>query len=583
MTKINKLMIKNKSLQPLMLNEAADSTPNNRKYIFSGVFTACSVPGHVVINRNNRSYPEKEVLRHLGYLREMIKQSGSILGELDHPEGRFDIQLKEASHKITDLWYDQANHNVMGKLEILDTPNGKIAQELVDAGYPLFVSSRAAGDVDEKTHEVEIAQIFTYDIVCTPGFAEAKLERVNESLGTATAKYLNESVSAQKAEKETTKNKFKVLTEGVSVSELEQEAPINEKCMELKNKPVKMKDLIKPLLEEDEDGGFKLPEADVTPDGGGSDNSDTEESKTDDAASKGTQKEDTEKSEPTDEEKKKKRALILNITSEDVNGESSEEGTEDEEKAEKRADIISVEGQSDADIADDGNADNSKDSDSSEPVEDTDTDVDAPAAEEGSETTTAKAERIAAETEKDMEEFQDLLDNLEKKESIKESIINHYPFAISLSPENFAKFAALKPTQKKKCMKFIVEHNIFTIKDINEQVFTPLNAERRILKNWLRLADAKDIELYTQASLQEQDAIENMARYMVLETKQDVDEFWEKTGLRTREAQRLMNEEFVRRYKVQQKPIMKPVQESEHPLGYTMDHAALLEQMYENM
>ena len=581
MTKMNKLMIKNKSLQPLMLNEAADSTPNNRKYIFSGVFTACSVPGHVVINRNNRSYPEKEVLRHLGYLREMIKQSGSILGELDHPEGRFDIQLKEASHKITDLWYDQSNHNVMGKLEILDTPNGKIAQELVDAGYPLFVSSRAAGDVDEKTHEVEIAQIFTYDIVCTPGFAEAKLERVKESLGTATAKYLNESVSAQKVEKETTKKKFKVLIEGVSVSELEQEAPINEKCMELKNKPVKMKDLTKPLLEEDEDGGFKLPEADVTPDGSGSDNSDTEKPKTDDAASEEKLKDDKEKSEPTDEEKKKKRALILNITSEDAEGESSEEGTEDGDKAEKRADIISVEGQSDADVADDGDADSEESTDDSEPVEDADADVDAPAAEEDSETTTAKAERIAAETEKDMEEFQDLLDNLEKKESIKESIINHYPFAVSLSPENFAKFAALKPTQKKKCMKFIVEHNIFTIKDINEQVFTPLNAERRILKNWLRLADAKDIELYTQASLQEQDAIENMARYMVLETKQDVDEFWEKTGLRTREAQRLMNEEFVRRYKVQQKPIMKPVQESEHPLGYTMDHAALLEQMYD--
>lgn len=86
----------------------------------------------------------------------------------------------------------------MGKLEILDTPNGKIAQELVEAGYPLFVSSRAAGDVDEKTHEVEIAQIFTYDIVCTPGFAEARLDRINESLGVNTMSYLNESVSAQK-------------------------------------------------------------------------------------------------------------------------------------------------------------------------------------------------------------------------------------------------------------------------------------------------------------------------------------------------------------------------------------------------
>ena len=53
----NKL-IKSKSLNPLTLNESIDSTPNNKKYIFSGVFTACSVPGHVIINRNNRSYPE---------------------------------------------------------------------------------------------------------------------------------------------------------------------------------------------------------------------------------------------------------------------------------------------------------------------------------------------------------------------------------------------------------------------------------------------------------------------------------------------------------------------------------------------
>src|SRR5574344_14585 len=438
MTKNSKLMIKSKSLQPLTLNEAFDSTPNNKKYIFSGVFTACSVPGHVVINRNNRSYPEKEVLRHLGYLREMIKQSGSILGELDHPEGRFDIQLKEASHKITDLWYDQENHNVMGKLEILDTPNGKIAQELVEAGYPLFVSSRAAGDVDEKTHEVEIAQIFTYDIVCTPCFAEARLDRINESLGVNTMSYLNESVSAQKSQKETTNKKYKVLMEGVTVNELEKEAPINEKCMDMKNKPVNLKDLSKPLLEEDEEE-FKLPEADVTPDG--ADNSSSDSDSKDDK-------------------------------SEDANGESSDEDSND--KDEKRADIIDIEGQSDEDKADDGDADKSDDS---EDVSDTDTandDADdAVPADEDSKTSTEKAERIAAETEKDMEEFQDLLDNLEKKESIKEQIVSRYPFSISLSPENFAKFAALKPTQKKKCMKYVVEHNIYKVEDINNQWNVP--------------------------------------------------------------------------------------------------------------
>ena len=580
MTKSNKLMIKSKSLQPLTLNESLDSTPNNKKYIFSGVFTACSVPGHVVINRNNRSYPEKEVLRHLGYLREMIKESGSILGELDHPEGRFDIQLKEASHKITDLWYDQENHNVMGKLEILDTPNGKIAQELVEAGYPLFVSSRAAGDVDEKTHEVEIAQIFTYDIVCTPGFAEAKLDRVNESLGVNTMSYLNESVSAQKSEKESTNKKYKVLMEGVTVNELEQDAPINEKCMEMKNKPVNLKDLSKPLLEEDEEES-KLPEADVTPDGSGSDNSSDNKDENNDT--KDNKSEDS-KSEPTDDEKEKKRALILDITSEDADSDS-DENTDDDEKAEKRADILDVEGQSDEDKADDGDADsddNSKDEDVSDTDTTNDDAEDSTPADEDSKTSTEKAERIAAETDKDMEEFQDLLDNLEKKEAIKEQIISRYPFSVSLSPDNFAKFAALKPTQKKKCMKYVVEHNIYKIDDINNQWNVPLLAEKRILKNWLRLADPKDIELYTHASLQEQDAIENMARYWVLETKQDVDEFWEKTGLRNREAQRIMNEEFVKRYKVSQKPIMKPVNESEHPLGYHMDYVKMLEQTYDN-
>ena len=109
---------------------------------------------------------ENAVLAHLGYLRDMIKENnGRILGELDHPEGRFEVSMKEASHMITDLWYDQNTHCVMGRLEVLDTPNGKTLKSLIEAGYPLYVSSRAAGDVDPKTKEVEIAQIFTYDFV----------------------------------------------------------------------------------------------------------------------------------------------------------------------------------------------------------------------------------------------------------------------------------------------------------------------------------------------------------------------------------------------------------------------------------
>jgi hypothetical protein len=73
-----------------------------------------------------------------------------------------------------------------------------------------------------------------------------------------------------------------------------------------------------------------------------------------------------------------------------------------------------------------------------------------------------------------------------------------------------------------------------------------------------------------------------MARYMILETKQDVDEFWSKTGLREREARRIQQEEFIKNYKVQQKEQKMVVQESTHPLGYSIDYIKLTEQqMYD--
>lgn len=566
----NKL-IKSKSVMPLVLNEAQDSTPKNKKYIFSGVFTACSVPGHTIVNRNGRIYTSTEMLKHLGYLRDMIKENGCILGELDHPEGRFDVQLKEASHKITDLWYDQNTYNVMGKLELLDTINGNTAKQLVEAGYPLFVSSRAAGDVDEKTHEVSIAQIFTYDIVCTPGFQEARLTQVNEKLGAKAISYLNESLETQKIEKETTTQKYKVLIEGVSVNELDQKAPINEKYMEMKNAKVDLKDLSKPLLEEDEE--FKLPEADITPDQSGDkkDEEKPEEKKDDDSAAE---------TEPTDDQKEKNREHIIKIEGQT----SDDEGEGDEaDQEEKRSHILSVEGQTDdgenAEDKDEKTEDDTKD-EGDEPKEDT---------EETSECGTSETEKnetkqaqIAKETKQDMDNFQAILNRIEQKTDVKEQIIANYPFSISLSEANFAKFAQLTPDQKKKCMRYIVEHNIFEIQDINDQFMIPLDNEKKMLKNWLRLADKKDIELYTKASLQEQDAIENMARYMILETKQDVDEFWSKTGLREREARRIQQEEFIKNYKVQQKEQKMVVQESTHPLGYTIDYIKLTEQqMYD--
>ncbi len=111
-------------------------------------------------NNNNRIYEEGEYLPHLDYLKDKINQK-RLVGELDHPE-KFDVSLKNISHVIEDLVYDKDGRVITIKVRLLDTPAGQIAKKLVDAGIPLSISSRAAGNVgpDKK---VQIKKIFTFN------------------------------------------------------------------------------------------------------------------------------------------------------------------------------------------------------------------------------------------------------------------------------------------------------------------------------------------------------------------------------------------------------------------------------------
>lgn len=562
---------RNYSLTPLKkLNESADAQANNGKYVFQGVFTACSTPEKVIVNRNNRIYTKTEILKHLAYLREAIKTQGCLLGELDHPDGRFDIQLKEASHKIVDLWYDNSTDCVMGKIELLDTPNGKIAKEIIDAGYPLYVSSRAAGDVDEATKEVQIAQIFTYDIVCTPGFEEAKLDRVYESLSGAACKYLNESVGSHNNKKRTV----------FLVTECEDEFKPNKKATRLMNTPINMKDLCRPINEEEEKdkNEFTLPEPELNPQ-----KVDDEDEKKDgdkvvkDESPKNPQKIDKKDdiSEDDDDAKEEKKKAILGITAEDKDGNiiNTDNETKDEsEVADNRSKILKVYGE---EAKDDEPAETKDENKEDEADNDEATEA------EIEECNTIKS-KLTKETDELCAELDAVLDQVTKTEAVKESIIRRYPFSISLSESEFAKFAALRPNQKLKCAEFIEEHQIFDIQAINELWCTPLKTAKKVQQNWLKLASRRDIDLYTRAPKEVQDAIEESAKYVILETQEDVDDFWARTGLRQEEARKMMAEQFVQKYKTPgASPYDQSVMESNNPLGYSYDFIQMLEDFYD--
>lgn len=555
------IIIKTKS--KAALNEAVqeDQSTGEKKYVFSGCFTQCSVPGEIHINRNERIYLEKTVLPHLGYLREKIQNEGGLLGELDHPEERMDISLKEVSHKITDLYYDDTTHRVMGKLELLNTPNGKIAQELVEAGMPIFVSSRAAGQADEKTHEVEIYQIFTYDIVCNPGFIEARLDRVNESKYPNAHQYLLENKNLFKFTPINENKKYGITDKNISIIETNENIIDENMATQKYNKSA----LTKPLLEDekqDKDAEqAKMEKAKETL-GLGTPSLDPSEVKSNE--SDGEKKPYTADDILNDAEEPGKEDRSEDIIDIKVN----DEDTASTDNSEREGDIVDIVPSYD----ESSDSDSKKDEDTKK-EESTDEDNKANESDEDGDITECgdaplECDKAQKENKKEVDlqvsNNDALLKSLKKKTKVKESIIQAYPFTISLSESNFAKFANLNKEDKMKCMNFIVEHKIYDVKSINELWNSPLIMEKKMQQNWLRLADPEDLELYKKASLQEQDAIENSAKFLILETKADVDEFWERTGLRERESQRIINEENMSRYN----DIVNPVDYSEEDMGY---------------
>jgi hypothetical protein len=138
-------------------------------------------------NGNGRKYKFETLQREVEKYIKGPVASNNAMGELDHPESSV-INLSNVSHNIKKVWWD--GKAVMGRLELLNTPSGKIAMELVTAGIPLGISSRGMGSVKQIGETVEVQddfELLCWDLVSVPSTPEAymhpvgKLATVNES------------------------------------------------------------------------------------------------------------------------------------------------------------------------------------------------------------------------------------------------------------------------------------------------------------------------------------------------------------------------------------------------------------------
>jgi hypothetical protein len=145
-----------------LLTEAEKKYVSEGGMILTGRMQTCGVR-----NGNGRVYSEIILKREIENYSRIVDERRA-LGELDHPEDSV-VNLKNASHMVIDLWWD--NDDVMGKVQVLNTPSGQVLRSLVDAGVKLGISSRGLGTVTEANGVSEVNddfQLICFDFVSEP-------------------------------------------------------------------------------------------------------------------------------------------------------------------------------------------------------------------------------------------------------------------------------------------------------------------------------------------------------------------------------------------------------------------------------
>ena len=150
---------------------------NGKKLLYiEGVFLQSELK-----NRNGRMYPFSVLEREVKRYNEEYVQSKRALGELGHPDGPT-INLDRVSHRITSLRAE--GNNFIGKAQILDTPMGNIAKNLLGEGVQLGVSSRGMGSIQKVEDCNVVADDFMLttaaDIVADPSAPDAFVNGIME-------------------------------------------------------------------------------------------------------------------------------------------------------------------------------------------------------------------------------------------------------------------------------------------------------------------------------------------------------------------------------------------------------------------
>ena len=151
---------------------------NGGKVILKGVIQRADA-----LNQNGRVYPRQILEREIRNYQKFIIENRA-LGEADHPDSSV-VSLQKVSHIMREAVMDEEGV-VRGSVEILDTPCGKIVQNLVEAGVKVGISSRGVGSVKQQGDYLIVQddfQLIAFDMVADPSTPQAFMLPEGRRLG----------------------------------------------------------------------------------------------------------------------------------------------------------------------------------------------------------------------------------------------------------------------------------------------------------------------------------------------------------------------------------------------------------------
>ena len=190
------------------ITETADD--GKKSYAIEGIFMQAEQK-----NRNGRVYPSAVLEKEIGRYTDQFVGKNRAVGELGHPDGPT-VNLERVSHMITGL--KREGNDYHGKAKILETPYGKIVQNLISGGMQLGVSSRGMGSLEEMNGVKMVKEDFmlaAVDIVADPSAPNAFVNGIMEG---------REWVWDNGVIKEQTVNEYHKVIKKASKRELEEKA-----------------------------------------------------------------------------------------------------------------------------------------------------------------------------------------------------------------------------------------------------------------------------------------------------------------------------------------------------------------------